>query len=76
MIELTDNNKDYLFKVSKFFKEMVIEKELTITKLVLMCGRFTGKLVDEGVIEEEYSEQLKDSLVNTLTIMIDNSDKE
>jgi hypothetical protein len=76
MIELTENNKDYLFRVSKFIKEKVLIEEKTLTQLTQDCGKFAYGLVDDDVIEEEYVDELKDSLLKIMVIMIDNPKRE
>lgn len=76
MILLTENNKDYLFQLSSFYREIFVQKELTMTDLINRCDAFTEKLVDECVIQESYAEELKTSLVKILTVMVDNPVKD
>lgn len=72
MGKLTGNNKDFLFKLSTFFKGIVLEEEVDFLILKKKINDFTGELVDDNVIDEDSEYDLRDSLLTTLTIMANN----
>jgi hypothetical protein len=72
MSKLTGNNKDFLFKVSTFFKGIVLEEEVDILILKKKINNFTRELIDDGVIDEDSEEELRESFIATFSVMIDN----
>lgn len=72
MSKLTGNNKDFLFKISKFFKEIVLEEEVDMILFKKKINDFTTELIDDGVIEEDSIDELKESLIKTFLVMLDN----
>jgi len=72
MSKLTGNNKDYLFKVSNFIKEIVLEDEINMTQIKVKVTKFVNSLVGEDVIDEESTDDAVNSLTLVLTVMLDN----
>jgi hypothetical protein len=72
MGKLTGNNKDFLFKTSNFFKHIVLLEGVDIVTLKKQINNFTTELLDDGVIEDDSVDELKESLMKTFVVMIDN----
>ena len=72
MDKLTGNNKDFLFKLSNFFKGFVLQEEVNILTIKKDINNFTDELIDDSVIDEESVDDLKESLLKTLIVMTEN----
>ena len=72
MDKLTGNNKDFLFKLSNFFKGFVLQEEVNILTIKKEINKFTEELIDDMVIDEESVDELTESLLKTLIVMTNN----
>ena len=69
---MTENNKDYVYRVSVFIKEFMINKDISVLEINRRVDEFVNELGDEGIIDTDYKIELEKSLRNVLAIMIDN----